>query len=302
MSFWMIRTSMPGYVSAVPDLASGHTPTSMSGATALNQAVSLAFFAGAVRLAQERLVHPRRVVVLVADVDEDVLEPSLGEEAGRLLDRPANRRLVVELLVLAVREQADHDDHAPPVRLAHQRFEPPGDRRLELAVAGEAVEARGRVGPAAVAALDVDADQVDSVGGHVVEVADVPFGDRLAQQRVAAPQAPEFHLLAAQPRAIAADLELAGRRRFVGQKVLPGRHDDECPGHDSDNPRKAIQHGDSLSGAEWGERNPKDTVSALLGTHTVSVDLGGVDVMPSVVSFFLLNRRARMFSRSSNSE
>ena len=129
MSFWMIRTSMPGYVSAVPELASGHTPTSMSGATALNQAVSLAFFAGAVGLAEERLVHPRRVAVLVADVDEDVLELPLGEEARRLLDRPANRRLVVELLVLAVREQADHDDHAPLVRLADQRFEPPGDRR-----------------------------------------------------------------------------------------------------------------------------------------------------------------------------
>ena len=72
---------------------------------------------------------------------------------------------------------------------------------LELAVAGEAVEGRVRVGPAAVAALDVDADQVDPVGGHVVEVADVPLGDRLAAQGVAAPQSPEIDLLAAQPRA-----------------------------------------------------------------------------------------------------
>jgi hypothetical protein len=45
IDFWMIRTSIPGNSSSVPVFSAGQTPTSISGATALNQLASFAFVA-----------------------------------------------------------------------------------------------------------------------------------------------------------------------------------------------------------------------------------------------------------------
>src|SRR5262249_52781966 len=78
-----------------------------------------------------------------------------------------------------------------------------------------AVLAGVQIGPAGVAALDIDADAVDAVGDHVVEVADVPLGDGIGHERVAAAQAPQVDLLAPQPGPVLADLELPGGHWLV---------------------------------------------------------------------------------------
>jgi hypothetical protein len=54
------------------------------------------------------------------------------------------------------------------------------------------------------------------VRGHVVEIADVPFGRCLAEQGIATAQSPEVDLMPAQPGAIVPDFEFAHRDRLDG--------------------------------------------------------------------------------------
>jgi hypothetical protein len=168
---------------------------------------------GAVGLAQQRLVGALGVVELVHQVRERVAQAALLQEACGVLDRALHRGVAFEHLVLARREHADAHHHAAAIGLADQPFEARGDVLLQGAVAVKAVEAGVLLGPAAVAALHVDEDRVDAVCRPGVERAHVALGHRRAAERVAAAHAPQVDLVAAEERTVAADLELARRRR-----------------------------------------------------------------------------------------
>ena len=102
---------------------------------------------------------------------------------------------------------------------------------LSFAVAGVAVQPGVRVGPAAVAPLDVDADAVHAVRGHVVQGVDVPLGDGGAVQGVAAPHAPELEFVAVQGRAVVLDREQLGRRRVGGRSGADDEGEQAEAGH-----------------------------------------------------------------------
>jgi hypothetical protein len=78
----------------------GQIPASMSGATSLNHAVSLAFLASPVGLAEDEVGDPIGLVELVHDVHEHVLQVPFDQELPRLLDRLADGVVVVQVLVL----------------------------------------------------------------------------------------------------------------------------------------------------------------------------------------------------------
>lgn len=157
------------------------------------------------------MVDPLGMIVLVDDVDEDVFEPALNEEPAGLFNGSTDRRLVIKFLILAGREQADHYDHAAPVRLADQPLEASSHLGLKPPVTPISVQARVGVGPAAVGALDVDAKEVNPVRRHVVQVVHMPLGNGVAEQRVTTPETPEIDLLTGQERPVVFDLELLGR-------------------------------------------------------------------------------------------
>ena len=157
-------------------------------------------------------------VVFVHEIHEDVAQLAVGQELGGFLNTPLDRGIVLEFQILARREQADHDDHAALVGLADQPLQPFGELRLQRAFRRVAVLARVDIGPTAVRTLDVDADAVDAVSNHVVEIANMAFGDGIAVQGIAAAQAPQVDLLTAEERTVVAHLELARR----GRRILSG--------------------------------------------------------------------------------
>ena len=86
-----------------------------------------------------------------------------------------------------------------------------------LAITLVAVLACLGIRPSAVAALNVNADQIDAVSDHVVEVANVAFGDGLAHESIATADTPQLYLLAAQEWAVISNLEFLCRRLFSGR-------------------------------------------------------------------------------------
>src|SRR5262249_6450207 len=152
----------------------------------------------AVGLSEDLVVDALGVVERVEDVDEDVAEPPAIEQPARLLDRATDGRVVAEVLLLAVGEDLDGDDHPPAIGLADEALQPLGHLGPEAAVAAEAVEPGVLVRPAAVAALDRDADEVDPVRDHIIKIINMPLRHSRAVERVPASEAPEVDRLAAE--------------------------------------------------------------------------------------------------------